>query len=245
MLMKEFVVLLSFMLLSIPCVSGFGVREVANSFGVAIHPIYIFLAYTVAPVLNAIYSFLHSIGISLIFTIILSPIGLFSLILALFPRLLELSISFGFPILYTVLGVLGKNPNFFIGSLGDLIGHFFVELGSFLAGTVLLLPLAAISISLGDLITLTGNGLCVLVVGHRAKAIQQFLGAAFLLLMFCASILNALACITVIWIPLAFPISIILVLLANFVAFGTDLTGHITTYFIRPIFSVCRRTKSI
>ena len=220
-------------ILFLPLSYGMGVKEIANSVGMIVHPIYITLGYAVAPILNVLFSLSFNIGLFLIFTVILSPIGFIILALSGIFKIATMFITYGFPLLYLVLGILGRNPNFFIGSIGDLIGHFFVDLGSLMTITIILIPLAALFIALGDMITLFGNGLSVWVVGDRFTAVQQFIGAFILLILLATSIVNILGCLTIVWIPFALLFSFILILLTNFVGLGTDILGQIITYAAR------------
>ena len=230
--MKKILVII-LALFFIPWAQAISIREGANSIGMAVHPIYICLGYTVAPILNGLFSFFFNLGMSLTLTVICCPFGILFLLLSGFFKILTLPIIYGFPLIYSVLGIAGRNPNFFIGSIGDLIGHFFVDIGSLMALTVVCLPIAAVFISLGDMITLCGNGLSMVVVGNKFAAVQQFIGSVLLSFILFLAVMNIVLWGTLIWIPFSFLVSSLLILLTNVVGVGTDLIGQVITYSAR------------
>jgi len=203
---------------------------VANTVGAALHPVYILLAYTCVPALNELSSFCSVLSSCLLCTP-LWPLAIILFCSSGFLTCLTLPIVYGFPTVYTLLGALGGNPNFFIGGLGDLFGHFLVDLGSVISSCVLCLPLGALLFSSGDFITLCGNGLSVAVVGDMLTASQQFLGAAVLGAMALCNLMNVCCCF--ICYPCSFVIALISMLCTNCVALGTDLLGQAITY-LRP-----------
>jgi hypothetical protein len=207
----------------------------ADRIGAAVHPLYIVLAYTCVPLLNEVSSVCLSLGQSLCFPPLCFVVPLL-LVIAGSLKCLTLPVVYGFPILFSFLGLLGGNPNFFIGGLGDLFGHFFVDLGSTMSLLLICMPCGAFFMACGDLITIFGNGLSVLVVGDKFTAIQQFVGAAILGVITLLSFLNVCGWITVVWIPFSFMVSIILVVCTNLVGLATDMLGQIITY-CRPALS--------
>ncbi|MDY6985317.1 MAG: hypothetical protein SVE93_02790 [Candidatus Thermoplasmatota archaeon] len=135
-----------------------------------------------------------------------------------------------FPLLYSFLGLMGGNPNFFIGGIGDLLGHLFVDAGSSLSSLVLCLPLGSLFITCGDLITLCGNGLSVLVVGDLFTALQQFFGAFMLSIITLISILNLCLYCTVVCTPCSYIVALALGICTDLIAIATDLLGQGITY---------------
>jgi len=224
---KPFIIAL--LLLSLPAaLAQSPVNNLANTAGSALHPLYIFLAYTCVPALNEIYSICASIGLSMLFSP-LCPISIILLPCALVFKALTLPVVYCFPALYTLLGILGGNPNFFIGGLGDLFGHCFVNLGSALS-MCSCLPPGTLCIALGDLITLCGNGFSVLVVGDISTALQQFLGAFMLSIITLISFLNLCLCCTIVCAPCSYIFALLLGICTNCVALGTDMLGQVITY---------------
>jgi hypothetical protein len=204
-------------------------RTPANIVGSVLHPLYICLAYTCVPALNEVYSICVSIGLGMLCSP-LCPLSIILLSCAGVFKLLTLPVVYCFPILYTLLGILGGNPNFLIGGLGDIFGHLFVDLGSALSMSIICLPLGALCIALGDLITLCGNGLSVLVVGDISTALQQFCGAFVLLVITILSALNLGLCCTVVCAPLSYIAAFFLGICTNLVALATDMLGQVITY---------------
>jgi hypothetical protein len=210
-------------------------NNTADRIGAAVHPLYISLAYTCVPLFNEVSSVCSSLGMSLC----LPPlcfVAPFLLAIAGFLKCLTLPVVYGFPVFFSFLGLLGGNPNFFIGGLGDLFGHFFVDLGSTMSLLLVCMPCGAFFTACGDLITIFGNGLSVLVVGDIFTAVQQFAGAAILGIITLLSALNILGWLTIIWIPFSFIAALVLLICTNLVGLGTDILGQIITY-CRPAFS--------
>jgi hypothetical protein len=147
-------------------------------------------------------------------------------------KCLTLPVVYGFPILFSFLGLLGGNPNFFIGGLGDLFGHFFVDLGSAMSLLLICMPCGAFFTACGDLITIFGNGLSVLVVGDTFTAIQQFAGAVILGVITLLSAFNILCWVS----PFSFIAALVLLICTNLVGLATDMLGQIITY-CRPALS--------
>jgi len=224
---KPFII--AIFLLSLPAALAQNPAEnPANIAGSVLHPLYIFLAYTCVPALNVMYSLCASIGLSMLFSL-LCPLSIISLSCAGVFKFLTLPVVYCFPILYTLLGILGGNPNFLVGGIGDLLGHFFVDLGSVLS-MFSCLPLGTLCIALGDLITLCGNGFSVLVVGGISTALQQFFGAFMLSIITLMSFLNLCLCCTVVCAPFSYVVALILGICTNLVALCTDMLGQVITY---------------
>ncbi|MDY6985587.1 MAG: hypothetical protein SVE93_04200, partial [Candidatus Thermoplasmatota archaeon] len=145
-------------------------------------------------------------------------------------KMLTWPVVYCFPLLYSFLGLMGGNPNFFIGGIGDLLGHLFVDAGSSLSSLILCLPLGSCFITFGDLITLCGNGFSVLVVGDLFTALQQFFGAFMLSIITLLSILNLCPCCICCCAPCSCIFALVLEICTDLIALATDLLGQVITY---------------